>query len=74
MLYCHQVLRKRWHLMPGTIGQDHGHPSATGSRYSSAEICPITARHNYSTKGTHIIIMITLMLDKHALVKASFSM
>jgi hypothetical protein len=43
------------------------------NRYSSAGICPIVISHSNSTKGTHIIAMITLTLDKHALVKASFS-
>jgi hypothetical protein len=31
----------------------------------------IAAWHSYSTKGTRIIAMITLTLDKHALVKAN---
>jgi hypothetical protein len=42
-LYQHLDLRKRRHLMAGMIGQDHRHPRATGSRYSSAGIRPIAA-------------------------------
>jgi hypothetical protein len=44
------------------------------SRYSTAGIRPITVRHSNSTKDTRIIVMINLMLNKHALVKMSFSM
>jgi hypothetical protein len=73
ILYRCQNLGKRQQLMSDMIGQDRRHPRATGSRYSSAEIHPITACHSYSTKGTHIIIVITLMIDKHTLVKATFS-
>jgi hypothetical protein len=48
-------------------------PHASGSMYLSVGIHPITARYSNSTKGTRIISMITLTPDKHALVKASFS-
>jgi hypothetical protein len=60
--------------MPGTITQDRMHPHATSSRYSTARIDLIPTRHSYSSKGTRIVDMITLMLDKHSLEIANFSM
>jgi hypothetical protein len=43
------------------------------NRHLSAGTRPITTRHCYFTKGTRIIITITLTPDKHALVKAGIS-
>jgi hypothetical protein len=60
--------------MPGMIGHGHNHPRVPGSKYPSARIHHVTACHSNSTKGTLIIAMVTLMLDKHILVKMSFTM
>jgi hypothetical protein len=68
-----QGLRKRWHLLPDTLG--HGRKPhvrlATGTR---VRIHPIAVWHSDSNKGTYIITTITLTSDKHALVRVSFSM
>jgi hypothetical protein len=72
--YQSQGLGKQWHLVPGRIGHSHRHPHALNSKHLSAGIHPVTAEHSHSTKGTCIIALITLTLDKHALVKAGFSM
>jgi hypothetical protein len=69
----HQGLGKWWHLLLGTTV--HGHmPHARLVTGTQVGIQPIAAWHSDSTKGTRIITTITLMLDKHAPVKVSFSM
>jgi hypothetical protein len=60
--------------MPCTTGHSCKHPRAPDNMHLSAATCPITVWHYYFTKGTHIIIVITLKSDKDALVKAGFSM
>jgi hypothetical protein len=72
-LYRLRGLRKRWHLIPSTIGRGHRRPHAPGNRYLSAGIHLVAIWCRYSTMGTRIIAMITLTLDKEALVKAGFS-
>jgi hypothetical protein len=59
--------------MPGMIGHDHRHPRAPNNNHSSTRTHPITARRCNSFTGTHIIVMIILISDKFALVKASLS-
>jgi hypothetical protein len=68
-LYRHQGLGKQWHLMLDTTRHRCRHPCVPDSRCSSAGIYPIAVWHSNSTKGTHIVAMISLTVDKHALVK-----
>jgi hypothetical protein len=59
--------------MIGTTRHDHKHLCTPDSRYSSTEGCVIIISHINSTTKICIIAMITLMRDKHALVKVHFS-
>jgi hypothetical protein len=60
--------------MPATTRHDHRHALALDSRYLSTGSHPITVGHRNSTIRIHIIAMITLTWDKHALVKVDFDM
>jgi hypothetical protein len=62
-----------WHLMSGTTRHGNRHPHTPDSMHSSTRIYPIGTWHSNSTIGTCIIAMISLTLDKFALVKAGFS-
>jgi hypothetical protein len=44
-----------------------------GIKCWSVGIHPVTVWHGYSTNGALIIVMITLTMDKYALVKDGFS-
>jgi hypothetical protein len=68
-----QNLGKQRHLRSGMIGHDHRRPCAPDSRYLSIGIHPVTTWHRNFTTGTRIITMITMTLDKFALIKAGFS-
>jgi hypothetical protein len=73
-LYRRQGLEKQQHLMSGMTRRGRRHRHEPTSRFSIDRICPITVYHSNYTKGTRIIVMITLAVDKYALVKVGFSM
>jgi hypothetical protein len=68
-----RILGERGHLMLDKTGCNLWHLRTPGDQHSSNGTRPITAWHSNSTERTRIIAMITLTLEKLALVKAGFS-